>query len=235
MCLLCTCPDDASDQSAVTRHARLVYFIQHLSQTMAQLVEMEGLLSDAERLGPGVGATTEQAHWSAQLERLRDLRAHIVDSLLPIKCRLEAQLYGPSTSAAPPATAQAPAAALAVKPSSGAAVLYAGAAPLPQPAHSPSPALTASSPQPSPQFSPQEGAQFAYSWPKSEVPESPPSLDAPGLSVQGLEGDSGLGNGLGNGLGLHRGFGSSHSFSGFDDEVCCAVATAGGFRVLTPP
>eukprot|EP00613_Pedinella_sp_CCMP2098_P058028 CAMPEP_0171867268 /NCGR_PEP_ID=MMETSP0992-20121227/30759_1 /TAXON_ID=483369 /ORGANISM="non described non described, Strain CCMP2098" /LENGTH=709 /DNA_ID=CAMNT_0012490813 /DNA_START=74 /DNA_END=2202 /DNA_ORIENTATION=+ len=43
-------PDDLSDEAAVTRHGRLVYFIQHLVQTTSQLHELEGLVGDAETL-----------------------------------------------------------------------------------------------------------------------------------------------------------------------------------------
>jgi len=47
-------------------------------------------------------------YWFGVLERLRGLRAHIVDSLLPIKIRLEAQLYGTALVAQPPQSQKQP-------------------------------------------------------------------------------------------------------------------------------
>ena len=84
---------------AVQRHDRLVYFIRHLQQTTGQLQNMESRVIAGEQNHPSVASED----WGVVLENLQNVKRHILTSLLPIKERLEMQLYGPPTGGRGPA------------------------------------------------------------------------------------------------------------------------------------
>mmetsp|Transcript_44430 Transcript_44430/g.100452 ORF Transcript_44430/g.100452 Transcript_44430/m.100452 type:complete len:711 (-) Transcript_44430:440-2572(-) len=86
-------PDNVSDLAAVSRHGRLVFFIQHLEQTRDQLRGFDELLrgsSQDSRVPQHDGA-----FWHGRLEALKAVHKHVIESLMPIKSRLAAQLFQP--------------------------------------------------------------------------------------------------------------------------------------------
>ena len=76
----------------MARHGRLVYFIRHLAETTDQLAACEARIGEAEA-DPGKAPGQD---WGAVLDNLVGIKGHILNSLMPIKMRLESQLYGPS-------------------------------------------------------------------------------------------------------------------------------------------
>mmetsp|Transcript_40586 Transcript_40586/g.55247 ORF Transcript_40586/g.55247 Transcript_40586/m.55247 type:complete len:530 (-) Transcript_40586:849-2438(-) len=80
-------PVSAVESDSSARFSRLVYFLKHLTATEDKLDELEKIIASG----------TSAEGWRPILHRLRDLRFHIENSLMPIKERLEAKLY-PDTS-----------------------------------------------------------------------------------------------------------------------------------------